>query len=480
MAVTYAEIDELSDRAAQLNSRTMEIRAQIERARSQAVAENRALLEQMRKDTTIAIEQRERAVEEKYSDILSRNITEQEQRLQNELKRVQSEYDEVCAQINKENAVRHKEAEQLLIKQQAFERAFWERREFLKTYAVNTYEQATDEYIRFSESIPAEWFLKGHLALYKSKLSEADKLIENELYESAVAVCENMKLNIRIDEINIMDNFTTWQRYYMILADLLSTARELIFEKATHIPSDMRFVNIAFDIKDGIISTDQLNTWIKDYAEFKTEYGRYYDLLNCFYCDGKLIAAEKLREFMIAKPELSLAVSMDELYRNIGRMHTLIKHISCCINSMHSAVHAFEERLELIYKSSFDNGGRGLNDVLNEAGYEIVWMTGADDGKLDSTVTLGFADNHNVMNFELMITPIQRWYDGRWINLVDWYYPSQASQERIKELVHIIAEVFVSRGIHVSAGRMIPDQETEIRIRESRRNRMLLINGRTN
>ncbi len=217
MAVTYAEIDELSDRAAQLNSRTMEIRAQIERARSQAVAENRALLEQMRKDTTIAIEQRERAVEEKYSDILSRNITEQEQRLQNELKRVQSEYDEVCAQINKENAVRHKEAEQLLIKQQAFERAFWERREFLKTYAVNTYEQATDEYIRFSESIPAEWFLKGHLALYKSKLSEADKLIENELYESAVAVCENMKLNIRIDEINIMDNFTTWQRYYAVL-----------------------------------------------------------------------------------------------------------------------------------------------------------------------------------------------------------------------------------------------------------------------
>ena len=114
MSVTHAEIDKLSDRETQLESQIREARGQIERARSQAVAENRALLEQLRKDTAIALEQRDRAIKEKYSDILSRNMTEQEQYLQNELKRLQDEYDEVCAQIREETAVRHKEAEQLL------------------------------------------------------------------------------------------------------------------------------------------------------------------------------------------------------------------------------------------------------------------------------------------------------------------------------------------------------------------------------
>ncbi len=478
MAVSNAQVADLEQRQRELQDQMANINRQITQETQRVRHEFDQKVEALKRDTGIKLQEREKAIRELYEDQFNRAVSEQEEILRREFDRVEREYEKVCADVSAAKAELVRQTEAIRLEQKEFEEAYKARREAEKKLAEQVLEETIAEYKRIDSEVPMEWFAPGHLQLYSNRINDIKDRISNTWYEIASAAGENVSLNMRLDKLNVNARLEQWLNIYTIVCKLIERARELLYDEVFLLPENAVKTAQVFNIIDRKIPRDKVEIWSENkYSSICSDYLNCYKKMSPFCVEGKFISEDSIVAFLQKNYQQYASHFRERDFYVLKReCEKLFDNIISFISKLRNNINAYEERLSII----FDNSELGILQLLNEAGYTVQPVEPINNELLDAPVLIKFSDNLNTMDFEVIISPIQRLGDGAIINFVSWFYPSEANSETVGELKHIMANGFITKKISVSQAEIQPGKDTMTRVREVYDEKNLLINGRTN
>lgn len=477
MAVSNNQIAQLEQRARELQGQMAGIDRQIAHETQKVAQEFDQKIRELKNDTQLKIQEREKAIHEIYEEQLRSTVSAQEEQLRSHYEKTKREYEKVCADVAKAKAELIRQTEEIKLEQKAFEEAYYARREAEKQMAQQIYENVIAEYNEIVAEVPMEWFAPGHLGLYSDRINDINDRIRNTWYEIASAAGENVSLNMRLDKLEVNDKLRRWQNLYLVICGMIERLRELLYNEARIIPKETTKTAEVFSISERQIPDELLNIWFADYNELCNAYMTLYKKMDVFSVNGEFIKIEEIIPFMQKNHEKYASCFREiDLYSIKRECSVLLDKVTAALSKLHLMINSYEERISMI----FDKSQFGISVLLEECGYNIASIDLVDDTTLDTPVIIALNDNLNTMDFEVVVSPIFRIGDGAWINFVDWFYPDVAGYDTVTELTHIMANAFVTKKISVSRHRKNPNETVLSRIEDVYNEKMLLINGRIN
>lgn len=472
MAVSNTNIADLERQMDKLRSTMQSKSAEISRASQHIIEENQRKLGELNEKILKDIENRDRIVQEEYLGLLDGFVSETQVGLEKEYATLQAQYDELNSQLKAAVAEEQHKTEEIFIKQKKFEDAYNSRQEFAKSQALTILEQVR-MMLRKLCTAPVEWFLVGHIELYKNHLREMEKWINATLYESAIGVGENMLLSMNLDSIETEDRFRRWFHYYTVLREVISAEKKLIFESALTIGSQLKYFSriASNDIKDGMMSIILADDWsLGMYSKLCSRYAAVAREIERFYIDGVFMTdPDELRGFMISEPKQSMHFQEMTLYSNAMMAIQRIDDTKKQIGVMFDRINAFEERCCLAV--SIKKALKGIN--CEQSDDEIYSLP-------SETMYLTFSDSMRIYSFEVFLIPVMRRSNGRTENYVRCNIPEKMSKADKEELIHTLAETLVTKQIGVSYDTLSRDRTKEERIKLAVSDMQLSVNGRLN
>ncbi|MCM1507909.1 MAG: hypothetical protein NC177_12375 [Ruminococcus flavefaciens] len=471
MAVNNADIANLERKQHELKRELDRKNALINAERQKIVNENRQKLIKLQQETSEMIRERDEAVLQNYNAVLENNVSEVSERLQNEFNEYHRQYDEVCLQINAAYAAEQKKTEDILIQQKNFEKIYFNRLESAKNTALKIMNDVIAKVNSAAENVPVEWFMRGHLELYRSHLRDMQNWIELGFYESSIGAGNNIMLSLELDILETKERFYKWFHYYMFLHSVIESERILIFDKARVVPDEFRnFIKIE-EIVENIMDDETIEKWSGNrFSALKENYRKFSEEIESFRTDGSIISDENaVIRYMIEHPEKSSQFREMWLYNQGIKALEKRKNTGRIINEMFDKIRCFEERINI---------AKSIKNCLknNEYVYEIKEMSPPSENSL----YIYFADSYG-FDIEVIIVPVLRKSDNKWANFVKCYFSTDTGRERYDSAVSCISDALSKYGISImSKDKIRTGQTKEERIKVADVDIRLSVNGRLN
>ncbi|MBQ1463596.1 MAG: hypothetical protein IIZ18_02195 [Ruminococcus sp.] len=470
MAVSGSDITALRREQDELRRLIDSKSAEMESVRRSIQAENEARLQDLRAQANDAMKRRDERVREDYQRLLNKSGSEMQNRLYREMLEYQQRYDQVCAQVRAALSEEQRRNEELLVKQKQFERAYFEHMRFARDEALAVQKEVGALIRSIAENVPVEWFYPGRISFYRDQMFSIDRLIESGLFEGAVGYGGGLVRDLKLTAADAEDSFHKWFHYYTILHGVLADEKQLLFNTSRKVPEEYKVFCMAEGVTDNTLTPEKLDYWSDGrYSEMLKEYEQVNMDIQQFFVDGKALSGEEeVRQFMIKNPELSARLQENVLYSagrdGINRMEKITRTIRRC----YDRIGAFNERLLLALqlKKSLSSIGSSKIPPASEPGAPIV---------------LYFTDDMNINTAEIIITPVLRRSDDKWLNMAACFVSEGMNSDSVDELRPLIAEVLVTKGINVDKYiKMKPGQTTSERIGIVSTDMQMKVNGRLN
>lgn len=466
-------IAELERRQRELKQELDQKSIELEAERRRIVEENKQSLNTLRNDMERQMKIRDEAVHEEYSSVLERTTSVQSERLRKEFEKYRREYEDVCTQVHAAYEAEQKKTEELLKHQQNFEKAYFEHIGFSKRNAERILNEVIEAINKAAADIPIEWFMSGHLELYRTQVRDMKNWMEMGFYESAIGVGNNILLMLELDVLEVKERFRKWFHYYLILHSVLENERELIFQKSMIVPDNYKFFIKGERIVDNRMDAEKMNYWSEQrYAELKEDFEKFSFQMNSFKIDGVSMDDENsIRQYMIAHPEKSVDFKELWLYNRGMQAIANMKDVEKVIGQMYERIACFEERIRIGSKISREFTADGSYERCREPQFSAP----ADP------FYLKFADSMGGFEVEVIIVPVLRKSDNKWINNVRCFLDRNIDGIRREDVTGTIADVLQEFGIALcSAEKIKADQSRDERIKIADADARLMINGRLN
>ncbi|MBQ7989889.1 MAG: hypothetical protein IJ251_02425 [Oscillospiraceae bacterium] len=423
--------------------------------------ENKQKLREMSQEFESRLTEHDRQTDEAYRRILGKFTSAKQTEIADEIGRLRREYDDLETQMNRELAAEQQKNEEMLLRSRRFEEAYNARRDFAKARAEQSVEKLMKRFSEVTENVPTEFFLHGHQQLYRRRIQDVDSLMRMGLYESVIGICDDMLMQLEFDVIETEDRFDKWFHYFTVLRQLIAD-EENRFKKVHHLPDELELLGRSLRSENGYISDEQLDRWSDDgYSRLHRE----YDSIALSSVTELPTDRDMIRSRMIEHPDMASEISDIYLYDRIQAGLSRRGEQNKVFDLMYSRMSAWVERVKLYIE---------LRPAMKEEGYSC---TLSDEGE-DHVVT--FTDDMSVHKFELILIPVRRRSDDRYVNTAVCFSPMGIDASRRDEIVSMVAGVLVTQGIDVEHRQMSPDQTTGMRVREANADKILQINGRMN
>lgn len=469
----HEDIAELEQRQRELSEKLDRKTAELEAARQRIIEENKQELEKLKYDAEQQIKKHEEAVLEEYSAVLERTISEETEILCQEFEKYRRQYEEVCTQVNAAYDKEQKRTEELLRRQQNFEAAYFKHIEYAKKNAESVKKKVVEAINNTLKNVPIEWFLSGHIALYLSRVQEIDKWIDMGFYESAIGVGNNVLLMLELDILEVNERFRKWFHYYLILHSVLENARATIFEKATIVPAEFKRFIKGEKIVDNRMSLEKIEYWSEGrFSSLKSSYEKFSSEMNAFKINGINMDDEKsIKQYMIKHPERSADFKEIWLYNRGVQAISKVREAEQIISQMFDRIACFEERIAI---------GADITRHF-EAGGEYKRCYGKMFDNQTDPLYNKYIECMGGFEFEVIIVPVLRKSDNKWINNVRCFMGKNINSERHEDIISYIAEALSNYKISISSiERIKPEQNSSERIKIANADACLMINGRLN
>ena len=469
MAVSGSDITALRREQDELRRLIDSKSAEMESVRRSIQAENEARLQDLRAQASDAMLRRDERVQLEYQQLLNKTGSKMQSRLYREMLEYQQRYDNVCAQVRAALSEQQRKNEELLVKQKNFERAYYAHMEFAREEALAVQKEVGALIRSIAENVPVEWFYPGRLSFYRDQMFSIDRLIESGLYEGAIGYGGGLARDLKLTAADAEDSFHKWFHYYTILHGVLADEKQLLFHTSRKVPEEYKAFCTVERVTDNTITPEKLDYWSDGrYSEMLKEYEQVNMDIQQFFVDGKALSTEEeVRQFMIKNPDLSSRLQENVLYNagkdGISRMEKSTQLIRRC----YDRIGAFNERLLLAMqlKKSLSSIGSSKLPPASEPGAPMV---------------LYFSDDMNINSAEIIIVPVLRRSDDKWLNMAACFVSEDMSSDSVDDLRPLIADVLVTREIGVSYHRMKPGQTTSERIGIVSTDMQMKVNGRLN
>ncbi len=472
MAVSSAEISRLESRQRDLKNELNRKNAEIARMRSQLTEENVQRLVSLREQTKEQIQMHDKTMMENYTRLLDRNNSDAMEILRNEFEEYSRQYEKVQTELREAYAEEHKKTAALLEAQKDFEKAYYERLEFAKGTAEKMLSEVSEAVNKASLENPLEWFLKGHLAVYRSRVQNMRQWIDQGFYETAIGIGDNVLHSLKIDIIEVEDRFHKWLNYYVILFQMLETERDLFFNRINRVSDDYKFFIEAERITDNKMTDDDTDYWSDGkITSARESFFRFSDELNCFLIDGEVQYNEKkIRDFMIANPDKSTDYKDIWLYSEGVKAISRVDELRKTAEGMFDRISCYEERYRIF---------RRLRKAFSRIRYifhEERWVY-----QRTEPLYISFSDDYDIFRVDTVIVPVFRNVDSKWINMVRCYADEGMDSDRRDDIISLVAEVLGKFDIALHGMETIrPDQSDDERIKIAIADMNFFINGRLN
>lgn len=469
MAVNNEDIRILEQKQRELKYELERKSAQIDAERQRIVEENRKQLLNLQRETAQMLKERDEVVLQNYNSILDNNISKASEMLQNEFNEYRMKYDEVCLQVSAAYAEEQRKTEDILIKQKNFEKIYFNRLEHARNNAIKIMNDVIEKVNSVTEKEPIEWFMNGHLELYRSRLREMQKLIEMQLYESAIGIGNNVMLYLEMDIIETKERFYKWFNHYMVLNSVLESERILIFDEAHIVPAEFKNFIKAEKIIENSMSDDIIDKWSEyRFSALKESYHKFSEEIENFRINGIAVSDENsLRQYMIEHPEKSVQFREMWLYSQGVKALEKLNNAKKIINEMFDKIHCFDERIDI---------AKRIRKCLKKSQY--VYEVKDTSAPSDDSLYISFTDSYG-FNIEVIIVPVFRKSDNKWKNFIKFYFGENIGRERHDNAIICISEALLSFGITIrSEDKIRTGQTKEERIKNAGVDIRLLVNGR--
>ena len=350
MAVSDRDIRELQRKQQEISRIVERTQLDLQRARDEVTAQNRKQLDDLRHHTEQRISEHEQIVLRNYESILNQKTSEQEQMLEREYLEYQRQYEELGMQISEVLMEEQRKNEEMLLRQQQFEKAYFQRQKFARERAEQSRRSAENAVKRVAETVPIEWFLSGHMNLYRTRLQEIARWIDSGFYESTIGISENLVLMLRLDELEVEKKFRQWFHYYTVLHEILQSQKTLLFDTAVRVPDKFTEFQQNSSIKDGRMEISFMDSWSDNlYSKLLEEYAKFAEEISQFDIHGNsLLSEEEMRNYMIRHSEKSALYQELTLYSNAMKAAQQLENTEKKISRIHDRMYAFNERLRLM------------------------------------------------------------------------------------------------------------------------------------
>lgn len=488
-----AQVD--TEQSLQAQARTLKndirnVETQIRAEHDRVLKENHEQICKMRKDIDNEMAQYERNLDNQYANILDEQMRKEEQTLEKNLSVLAEQYKNVLAKIEREEAEKRKELQDLMKNQENFAATYRKHQELCKNEAERVYESVREQFCSFENEKPVEWFMTGKLQIYSQTLKDIRQRIDDGYYEAAIAIGATMERDIIFDEISLKKELNEWINDYILMRERIEDIAHQLHEVARKLPTNMGYVKCAFNIIDFGLSVDMLNEWsseLKGVDGYSDLINGYSELVNEVSGLPELASdsfSENVVNYMKENYQKSNKFSHRSMYMIENRANALLKKCTATISSIHNLLEIYNQKFELLFNSQSEDPV-GLEKVLNENGYciknydEINKTIG---GSLSAPLRIEFSDNLEQYYYEICIIPICRLSDNKWVNTVDWYSLNNCSVNAINRVREIISKVVdpisVINRVDKDRDQIINNQSD--RMSESRRKFKMMINGRLN
>ena len=473
MAVSDKEIAVLRAKQNAIAGELERTRIELEKARNAVTAQNRKQLEALRAETAHRIQEREQRVLEQYEEILEENTSRQEYSLEQEFRKYQKQYDEITMAVSSAFAEEQRKNEEMLIRQKQFEKAYFARREFARERAQNSRKKAESAVRQTAVSVPLEWFLPGHMDLYRNRLLELAQWMQNGFYESVIGIAENLLLLLHLDELEAEKQFRRWFHYYTMLYQALDAEKQLLFESALQVPESLAdFRQNPDAVKDNRLTSEFMNLWSDgQYQNLLDAYAKTYADVAQFAVNGcPLLNEQEMRRFMIAHPEKSVQYQETAVYHSAVKAVQHLANAEKQIQKIHNRMQNFNDRLHLM---------KAVRKALSANGYHIRSVSFFENQPANPLM-ISFCDSMQILSFELLLIPVLRRTDDIWVNQAVCFTAHGCEESRISELEHLLAKVLVVSGIGIQYEQMHESQNSGERVKIAVTDVKLKINARLN
>ena len=254
------DISVLRLRQNEIDKRIDLLQAQLKNERENYVEESSRRIKELTGGIAERIDSHDRQTDSFYRSILEHHTSETEKQLQDRISALRDEYDELSAEVTEQLAAEQQEREKIFLMQQQFEEAYRSRLEFAKQQALDIQTRFNRQLAEAISDVPLEWFLPGHLALYRRRADEIDRWIKNGLYESAVGIGDNILMQLRFDILETEEKFGRWSHSYRLLKAVIAEEEQL-FVSAHRLPEDIPLFGAYLKIRDLKLSDDILDKY---------------------------------------------------------------------------------------------------------------------------------------------------------------------------------------------------------------------------
>ncbi len=456
-----ATANELKQRQADIELKIDALRYKLDAERMEITRENERKLRELSDSVGERIKQHDRRTAEEYRAVLGRFTSQKQKEIEDEINTLRREYTELDTKIQQQLSEEQQRYEQLLVSQRRFEEAYNHRRDTAKARAEEVKSRFDKRFYDVVRDVPLEWFMPGHIDIYRRRLSDADGLMTAGLYESVIGICDNMQMQLEFDVLETEDRFAKWLHYLTMLRQIGSD-EERIFTEVHTIPQDMPLLARLNRLIDGRMSDELLDRYSDGGY---TELHREYDETMLSGITQIPDEVRQIRAFMRDNPQLSEKINDIYLYDRIRTAIGRQDRIQDVFGMMYSRMRSWEERLSLF---------RQVKDILSADGYKCS-ITAHGENHIVS-----FTDDMDVHHFELMLIPVLRRMDNRWIDLAVCYIPQGIDRDRYDRIRTMLAQVLVTQGIDIEYRKTDEDTDTDARVREASVDKYLQVNGRLN
>lgn len=471
MAVSDARISQIEREMADAERELRRVKAAMNAARDEVAEQNRRQLAALTAQTEERLRQRDQHVQKQYEAMLEKSVSAREKLLEQEFRSYQAKYEDLAGQMRAALAEEQRKTEEALLVQKKFEQAYFARRELAQKRAEEVCAAAFSQVREILRTVPLEWFTAGCTERYRTALQNMEQWMKEGFFESVIAIGENLRLSIQLDELQAEERCRKWFHYYQTLYGALDAEHRLLFETAVRVPEELGTFRSVEHIVDSTMQSEQLAFWSDgSYQKLLEEYSTNRAEMERFQVDGAPLAnVQAARQFMIAHPELSASYSEMQLYGSAMKTAQRMERTEQQIRLMHSRMRCYDERRRL---------AKELTGALLTGGYSAAWKRLFNDKA--STLGICFRDSMNVLGMEIYFIPVLRRADNSWVNTVSCALPRDAAAHTLDEIRHILAEVLVTQGIGIDYGELNSEQEAAERVRILTTDSRLRINGRLN
>lgn len=452
-------VQSIQRQQAELSEKIESLEIRLEHERRQAARDTRAKMAALSAEMDKRIAAHDRNTEDVYRRALEETVSREQDRISMEIGRLRQQYDELEGQLDRELAAEQQKTEQMLIDAKRFEEAYNSRRDYARTRAVQQRDAFVERFSQVTEKVPLEFFFPGHIDLYRRRIQDTADLLSAGLYESVIGICADLMMQLSFDVIETDQRSARWMHYHTVLRQLLHDEEQRAVS-LHRLPEGMDMLGRYMHAVDGRISDEQLDLWSDGrYSEIH----RSYDEMVLSGAGDLPDDDDAITEYMIMHPERSRELTEMYLYDRIQSALSRRTEQIRVADLMYSRMAAWEERVRLYTE---------LRSVLSDEGYTCK----LSDESGDHVVT--FTDDMSVHEFELVMIPVRRRSDDRYVNTAVCFYPPHIDIGRRDEIIAAAAEVLVTKGIDVEHRPMEAGQTTQMRVRAAAADKVMQINGR--